>query len=74
MSARVELKVDGMTCQACARSVTKKLSGVSGVSNAAVDLAAGKAIVELDTSRGKIEDLIAALEQIGYRAHSNRGN
>jgi Cu+-exporting ATPase len=70
MSSRVELKVDGMTCQGCARSVTRKLSGVSGVSNATVDLAAGKATVDYDTSRGKLEDLIAAVEQIGYRAQS----
>jgi len=78
MSARVELKVDGMTCPACARSVTRKLSGVVGVSNADVDFATGKATVEYDTSSGKIEDLIAAMisaiEQIGYRAQSNHGN
>ena len=68
MNSTVELKVDGMTCQACVRSVTKKLSGVDGVSSALVDLAAGKATVQHDASRAKVEDLIAAVEQLGFHA------
>jgi copper chaperone CopZ len=57
-----------MTCQGCVRSVTKKLSGVAGVSDAEVDLSAGKATVQYDDSRAKVEDLIAAVEQIGFHA------
>ena len=68
METSVELKVEGMTCQACARSVTHKLSGVNGVSSASVDLAAGKATVQRDDSRASVGDLIAALSQIGFRA------
>lgn len=68
MDSSVELKVDGMTCQGCVRSVTKKLSGVAGVSGAAVDLAAGKATVQYDASSAKVEDLIAAVEQVGFHA------
>jgi copper chaperone len=68
MNSSVELKVGGMTCQGCVRSVTKKLSGVAGVSNAVVDLAAGKATVQYDDSRTKVEDLIGAVEQIGFHA------
>jgi copper chaperone CopZ len=68
MDSSIELKVDGMTCQGCVRSVTKKLSGMTGVSSAAVDLAAGKATVQYDASSAKVEDLIAAVEQIGFHA------
>lgn len=57
-----------MTCQGCVRSVTKKLSGVAGVSGVAVDLAAGKATVGYDDSASKVQDLIAAVEQIGFHA------
>ena len=60
-----------MTCQGCVRSVTKKLSGVAGVSSAAVDLTAGKAKVEYDDSSARVEDLIAAVEQIGFHATLN---
>lgn len=68
MNSSVELKVEGITCQGCVRSVTKKLSGVAGVSSAAVDLAAGKATVNYDDSTAKVKDLIAAVEQIGFHA------
>ena len=68
MDTSVELKVDGMTCEACARSITRKLSALNGVSSAAVDLAAGKATVQRDESRASVEDLIAALSQIGFHA------
>ncbi len=68
MNSHVELKVDGMTCQGCVRSVTKKLSGVAGVSHAAVDLTAGKATVDYDDSSARVGDLIAAVEQIGFSA------
>lgn len=68
MNSHVELKVDGMTCQGCVRSVTKKLSGVAGVSSVAVDLAAGNATVQYDDAAAKTDDLIAAVEQIGFHA------
>jgi len=72
MDAHVEFKVDGMTCQSCVRSITKKLSGVASVSSAVVDLAQGKATIGYDDSRANVEDLIAALtaamEQIGFHA------
>jgi copper chaperone len=68
MDAHVELKVDGMTCQGCVRSVTKKLAGVASVSSAQVDLAAGRATIGYDDSFAKVEDLIAAVEQIGFHA------
>ncbi|HEU5021593.1 MAG TPA: heavy metal-associated domain-containing protein [Bryobacteraceae bacterium] len=68
MDTSVELKVEGMTCDACARSVTRKLSALDGVSSATVDLAAGKATVQWDDSGASVDDLIAALSQIGFRA------
>lgn len=68
MNSSVELKVEGMTCQGCVRSVTKKLGGMAGVSDVAVDLEAGKATVNYNESTAKVEDLIGAVEQIGFRA------
>jgi copper chaperone CopZ len=68
MDARVVLKVDGMTCQNCARSVMKKLAGVASVSSAVVDLGTGRATIGYDDSFAKVEDLIAAVEQIGFHA------
>ena len=65
---KVELKVEGMTCQGCVRSVTAKLSGLAGVEDAAVNLDAGTASVEYDDARVDTAKLIGAVEQIGFHA------
>ena len=67
MDTRVELTIDGMSCQACVHSLTKKLSGVTGVSSASVDLAARKATVQ-HNSTATVGDLIAAAKQLGFHA------
>jgi copper chaperone len=64
----VELKVTGMTCEGCVRSVEKKLSGLPGVDSAKVDLAAGKAEVVFDDTRVERSQMIGAVEQIGFHA------
>jgi len=64
----LELKVEGMTCDGCVRSVERKLSKVAGVESTHVDLGEGKATVEYDDSRAQADQFIAAVEQIGYRA------
>jgi len=56
-----------MTCKGCVRSVIRKLTGVAGVLAAAVD-PTGKAVVGYDDSIARVEDLIAAMEQIGFHA------
>jgi copper chaperone CopZ len=66
--SNIELQVTGMTCQGCVRSIEMKLSKVLGVESARVDLAAGKAAVQYDDSRANIDQLIGAVEQIGFHA------
>jgi Cu+-exporting ATPase len=65
---KLELKVEGMTCDGCVRSVERKLSKVDGVESAHVDLREEKATVEYDDSRAQADQFISAVEQIGYRA------
>jgi copper chaperone CopZ len=66
--SKAELKIGGMTCQGCVRSIELKLSRVDGVGSARVDLGAGKATVEYDDSRADVDKLIAAVQQIGFEA------
>jgi len=66
--AKIELQVEGMTCQGCVRSIETKLSGVKGVEYAHVNLGAGKATVEFDDAIVNVENLIGAVEQIGFHA------
>jgi Cu+-exporting ATPase len=66
--SKIELKVEGMTCAACVRSIEKKLSKVAGVELARVHLGTGNATVEYDDARASVDQLIGAVEQIGYHA------
>jgi copper ion binding protein len=61
------LKIEGMTCGGCVRSVEKALGRVAGVSSTQVDLAQGKAMVEADNGLDP-SALVAAVEDAGYDA------
>lgn len=60
------LKVDGMTCGGCVRSVTEALKAVEGVAGVSVSLEAGEARIEFDESAAAPERLRAAVRKAGY--------
>jgi len=64
---RLELPIEGMTCAACAVRVEKKLNKLEGVA-ASVNFATERAAVEFDSHLVAPEQLVAAVEQAGYRA------
>jgi len=66
--SNVELKIGGMTCQGCVRSVQRKLAGLDGVDSAAVDLAAGRASVVFDEARIGPAAMVGAVVSIGFQA------
>ena len=61
----LNLKITGMTCGHCVRSVTGALKGVKGVKTAEVDLKSGSAKVEGTPDPAA---LIAAVAEEGYKA------
>ncbi|HWT55193.1 MAG TPA: heavy metal translocating P-type ATPase, partial [Rhodocyclaceae bacterium] len=61
----VELALEGMTCAACAARIEKGLNKMPGVT-AAVNFASEKAQVRY--SGVAVEDLLARVEKIGYKA------
>jgi P-type Cu+ transporter len=62
----ISLPVQGMTCASCVAHVEKALQGVPGVTNVVVNLATNKASLSYDPARAKPEDLIKAIDDIGY--------
>jgi copper chaperone len=58
-----ELKIDGMSCQHCVKSVREALLAVPGVTRADVEI--GHAKVEGEVDKAK---LVAALSAIDYSA------
>ena len=64
----VELKVEGMDCQGCVKSVTRMLSGVPGVENVDVSLEEGRARVTYDPAKAGPTEFKRAVERAGYKA------
>jgi len=61
------LKIEGMTCTSCARTVERALRKIPGVATASVDFANGKAILEADPGI-PFETLAQAVDRAGYKA------
>jgi copper chaperone CopZ len=61
----LKLKISGMNCEGCARTVERVLSRVAGVESAKVDFNRGTGVVRGTAQAG---ELISAVVQAGYGA------
>jgi cation transport ATPase len=66
----VELPIGGMTCAACARTVERQLASSPGVETASVNFATKTASVSYNPAQTRVEDLVAAVEEVGYEVPS----
>lgn len=64
---QVDLEIGGMTCASCAVRIEKRLNRLEGV-GANVNFATEKASISFDPGSVRIEDLLRAVEETGYRA------
>jgi copper chaperone len=62
------IRVSGMTCQGCVRSVTRVLKALPGVEAVEVSLERGEAAVRHDPARTGVAALRKAVEDAGYGA------
>ena len=68
---QIELKVNGMTCGACSKTVKSALLKVTGVKDAVVSHDEGKAVVIVEKGKAKTDELIKAVENAGFSASKN---
>lgn len=66
----VSLEIQGMTCAACVNRIEKKLKDLSGVLDVSVNLATEKGFVRYVIGSVAIEDMVAEVEGIGYKAYA----
>jgi copper chaperone len=66
--ATADIKIEGMSCEGCVKSVTRALQGVPGVEKVEVVLAKGTAGVTYDPAKAGVADLKRAVERAGYEA------
>ena len=62
------IKVDGMSCGGCVKSVTGVLTALDGVAKAEVSLEQKQAVVEFDAARVTRDQLKATIEDAGFDA------
>ncbi|MET3289093.1 UNVERIFIED_CONTAM: Cu+-exporting ATPase [Brevibacillus sp. OAP136] len=70
----LSLKVEGMTCAACAIRIEKGLGKMDGVEQANVNYAMEKATVTFDPSKVSISDLQAKVADLGYKVALEKVN
>jgi len=58
------IKIEGMSCQGCVRSLDKALSGLSSLELNQVSI--GNAEVTFDEKKLSVEELKTAIEDIGF--------
>ena len=67
---KATLDISGMTCASCALRIEKKLKKTEGVTDATVNFALEKAVVEFDPSRVRAPELVEAVHSLGYRVRT----
>lgn len=60
------IKIKGMTCMGCARSVTNILQGIAGVSSAGVSLEQAQATIQYDAAKTGVNQFKTAIAEAGY--------
>lgn len=65
---KVKLKINGMSCQHCVKTVTDALTEVAGVQRAKVNLRKGEAVVRFDETRTATTVLKSAITEAGFEA------
>lgn len=70
----IELPISGMDCAECAQHVHKAIAGVDGVHKVDVFLTSEKAIVQLNPSLAKMDEIRNAVQNAGYSVASQDEN
>jgi copper chaperone CopZ len=66
----VDLSIEGMKCDGCARSIQAALSHTEGVLNASVSLPGKSAHVEFSPQKISVDQLAAVVQKAGYKITS----
>ncbi|MCB2291783.1 cadmium-translocating P-type ATPase [Clostridium sp. CS001] len=68
------LKIEGMTCAACAKAVERVTKKLQGVDESNVNIATDKLSISFDETKVSVEDIQIAIGKAGYKAISDVSN
>lgn len=64
----VTIKINGMGCQNCVKSVTEELTSLDGINKVNVSLENACAEIEYDESKINTDKMISAIKELEYEA------
>ena len=67
VSDSVVIKVGGMTCANCVRSIETVLGGLDGVSNVRVNMGNERAYIDFDPGQVTLKDMKRVIDEAGYQ-------
>ena len=67
---KIDLKIDGMHCGACAAGIQMFVSQMDGVKSVFVDYNAKKGTFEFDPAKTSREAIVKGIAELGYAATS----
>ncbi|MBS3069166.1 hypothetical protein J4441_02250 [Candidatus Micrarchaeota archaeon] len=68
---KIELKIDGMTCNSCERLISKAVESLGGKVHR-ISASEGRATIEIE--EGKQEQMLAKIKEAGYEPHVQGGS
>jgi len=68
------LKIEGMTCAACAKTIERVTKKLTGVVEANVNFATEKLNISFEPSKVRTSDIKKAIEKAGYKASEDESN
>ena len=63
---KLELQIDGISCQACVAKIERKLSKTNGVERALVNISNNMANIDYDEKEIKASEIMETIEKLGY--------
>ena len=63
---KLELHIDGISCQACVAKIERKLSKTNGVKKALVNISNNMANIDYDEKEIKASEIMETIEKLGY--------
>lgn len=70
----ITLKIEGMTCQSCVRSIEVNLGKEKGVNEVVVNLTTEKMRIKFNKKDIKLSQIIKKVESLGFKALKNQGD
>lgn len=68
MTSTHTLRVTGMHCGSCALLIDDALEDLPGVRSTRTSVKDERSVIELDSTQSTLDEVIAAIAEVGYRA------